>query len=220
MTTPKTCISSPAELLVSELTELIYGQTDHENSRYISMLHKDHQDSIPLFIRCLTTGSDDAKTSARVAVEEIIERLREAYADCEYPEDIWIYDGHKLWHPHSTIQVLSVWNVLNVLNEIGEEVEEETEVTEKGKDYLERVPSLVDSAFEDYFWRGVTALELSGVEPTRNNLEEYIEFAGNHADVSRVIEISRTRGMSNAKELRAILQQQDETTTALCEGAL
>lgn len=201
------------------------NQSD-EYARALRIIEQDHQDTIPLFIRCLTTGSDQAMEQIAHHVHELIEDINRNYAD-----GVKTDYNQGLRYPRSTSNTLWIWNSANVIDECGVSYVD-------GNDDIITKTSMVESLYpllrrehlkfpqEDAHWRGLAVMALTGLWRTQvgrvelHLLHPYLKWAGAHHDIASVIHVTNERGTYCVSTLTGVLDERARTASGLAQGVL
>lgn len=221
------CSTSTGTDLVGAVTELLYGAPTHSKSQYVAILNDDEANTLPVFLRCLTTGTEEARELAEEILTDIFDDMHKAKSAFEQTLQ-WEDRCRDAFHPHAVRQVLCGWNAMNVLSEI-DELDEESSgdiidlIEGNREDYAVLVPALAGYPVTDEYWRGVAAFAATCILPGQDSASDingYLELTGTHPDLRRVIHLARERNTVNADELKAIMQEQDATASVLTSGVL
>lgn len=195
---------------------------------------------LPLLKRLLTTGSARAREDARNAFLVIVTKFQTAYDESEYSaddnrdeqEDRWerFLDGYE--NPVIRNSLLRVWNASNVIDEAGSNAVPKEIISGMGmfSVLLKSVkPDYDEGASNDYYWRGLAATAIVGdgmPSFTENDwvkmdvtVPGFIEWAGNHEDITTVIDVARERDSFDRDLLEGIIAERGEKT-ALSSGVL
>lgn len=208
-------MSEQAHLLAREVFDLL-DESELAGERLLPALvlvGADHADTLPIFKRCLATGTEQARREARRFV-------------CALMNGIHKSAEHEPLYPQTPANLLWVWNGVNVLNEMGiTYVDEDYDIFTKSS-YLEGYyPNLEREALgyplSDEYWRGIAAMTLTGLRPDpEEDVLGYVMWAGAQADVAKAINTAKDRNTLNVETLTGIIAQQDTTKPPLNSGIL
>jgi hypothetical protein len=199
------------------------------------------EDTLPLLVRLLTTGSQNAREDVRKAFVATAASFQTAFDEAEHThgqgdwneyEDRWdrFLDGYE--RPFIRNRLLEVWNAANVIDETGSNVIIRDIIS--GMDKLAILlksvnPDCDDAASTDRYWRGLAAIAVSrdglphltekGWVKLDVAVPGFIEWAGNHEDIATVIDVARERDSFDRGLLEGILVEQGDKT-ALSSGVL
>lgn len=229
----------------SEVMELLSGKPAREYlPDIISILGNIEgldEGTLPLLTRLLTTGSENARKEARKAFLGIVHSFQAAYEQAESDhgnmsmeeeDSRWEHflDGYE--HPVIRNNLLGVWNAANVNDESGSGMSAEEVIAgmRSVPFYVEEVDPDVDTlAGSDTYWRGMAAVAISRYSNhalvtmdrmiAGETIPAFISWAGNHDEVTKVIDIARERGTFDRRTLEGILEERHEKT-ALSSGFL
>jgi hypothetical protein len=122
-----------------------------------------------------------------------------------------------------------LWHALTVADESGYEWRDPEEVAKWTRSTQSLIVYNVDSPEDESYWRGMTALALvqlhTGNEIFWNEkdlieqIPGFVELAGTHDDLSRVMAIAVPRFLIDADAIRDIMSQQD-SAPAIGSGVL
>ena len=215
-----------------EFATLLYGSADlapEDTARCLAIIDADHKDTIPVFDRCLSSGTSAAREVTADFLREVFAEIKGSVEhgpeiDSEW-EHVTLYDA-KLWYPHSAAQALQIWNTVNVLQESGSSHDMEdtfTEINNMSIVYYEMDPKTAGYPLTDEYWRGRAAVALTGIYPDgreRRDLTPFISWAGEHKDIARVIDTAKERNTINIEVLAGVLEQQRSISSPLTQGTL
>lgn len=215
---------------LSELVRLLYIDENgvinapEHTSRLLAMMHDDHDATLPLFTRLLTTGTDTAREITVGVIRAMLNEIANSQLPGSEYDVVVSEEDRYLWFPYSHTKALQVWNAINVLDESGEpsddgEVLAQINVLRYYYDALN--PEINHFPMTDEYWRGVTAVAAAVVEPMVNSdLPAYIAWAGSHSDIKRVMDVAHERNTFNVDTLVAVIEVQDLNAPVLREGTL
>lgn len=228
---------------IDALIRLIYlGEVPSFSSDEIrvclNVLQEDHESTLPLIRRLLTTGTPLGKERVRylvkVALRNVQVQVQESHKNLD-----WKLNCNNSMHPKLSEQLMRNWNISNVVNESGSEKaygQVFREVRLYHDDFmLTDYSSAVDTS-SDTYWRGIAALNITGVmfrpSPTRRGrvqargeLEfyrksfEFICWAGKHQDVRLVTKTASERQTVDITVLKEAING-DSGVPAISAGAL
>jgi hypothetical protein len=230
----------------NEVMELLYGKPARKYLpdiiSILSNIEGLHDENLPLLKRLLTSGSAKARQEVRDVFLHTATNFQMAYDSVEkgnwsdYAKDDeesqWerFLDGHE--HPVIQNKLLGVWNAANVVDETGTDVTVRDTIAGMGT-----MPFIVEeidpdhdkNADSDPYWRGLAAVAISrhgnpsivtmDREVLSDTVTGFIEWAGTHDDITKVIDVARERGSFDRRLLEEILAEQGEKT-ALSSGVL
>lgn len=210
---------------VDHLGTLIYGgHVTMINAKIIENLDENDKTAVPLLINLLTTGSEDTRSHARNALATALYDLVSWQGTAAYSGP-WTNQSLDPWAQDIKHKTISAWNAMSVIEETGsaETPKEVANAMEKLDFFLHPLSTRGDrSDFPDY-WRGLAAAALSNVEPTEGNRRDAFQFpvwAGNHEDISGVIEIAKERQSFNISTITGIMEMQGSAVAPLRRGTL
>lgn len=200
-----------------ELMRLIYQAevptfSATEARACLDVLQDDDENTLPLITRLLSTGTHSGRERVKYLVRSALRGVQAQYKTSHLNLD-WKLNCATALSPHLSAQIIRNWNISNVL--------EETEAPDAFGQTLRDVGVSHDYfAWTDYsfkgetvsdgYWRGLTALKLTGVEfqssPDRRARAlardeysfheksfEFIRFAGEHNDIQLVTRTAKER---------------------------
>jgi hypothetical protein len=201
-----------------------------------------HDDNLPLLLRLLTSGSAKAREEVRDVFLHTATNFQMAYDSMEHgqwsdhakddEESQWerFLDGHE--HPVIQNKLLGAWNAVNVMEEAGSNIILKDTISGMSKlgILLKSVnPDRDAAASTDRYWRGLAAVAVSRdglphlIEKDWLELDVtvpgFIEWAGNHEDITKIIDVARERGSFDRDLLEGILAERCEKA-ALSSGVL
>lgn len=227
-----------------ELIELLYGEPPAWSTPDImeALRHIDHldEDVLPLLPRLLTTGSQTARSKVRTAFVNIITAFQNAYSASEEasPEDYesrdneWerFLDGYE--RPTIRNNLLGVWNAANVVGEASGDYSVDQIIEGMGSIpfYVDDVdPDSDAAAAGDSYWRGIAATAIirfrnsdfiiMKTDAILNAVPGFIEWAGAHDDIAKVISLAVERSSFDRCLLEGIIAEQ-QGANALSPGVL
>lgn len=203
----------------------------------MKLLRKDHGSTVFLIKRLMNTGTPTARRMVAKVMRKALTQLAEARQKADQ-DDYWMYGCDWVWNKGLHPMILRAWNCGNVIEETGEALDEETvstavDTASHGIN-TSGVPLSPDESSNAY-WRGLTAFALTKVF-YRNSKElrqraqararydfyahvgEFIDWAGQHPDISTVITTAKERRTISVLTLEDILKQIEDGATAQ-EGA-
>lgn len=194
----------------------------------LEMINKDHAESVSLFIRLLASGTEAARDRALGVIKTNLIDIQDAFDSFRHGESgspNWWEDCIDSWHPTADSNVLRAWHTMTVIEEADNGVNA-NDVFYQISD-LEIMFTAVDPRFQNYptedgFWRGVAALAMCEEAPYKeedSTLKKFIEWAGNHDDVRKVIGVAKERDTIRVDVLEDILSRQD-ANSPVREGLL
>jgi len=225
--------------LIELITE--YKQTSlsySEMATALKLLRQDSQVTVPMIKRLMSTGTPKAREMVANVMRRNFTFITEAQK-YEENDPNWKWRVELVWNPTLAQDLFRTWVLGNVLDEVGVACEEFLLIA--GVDAAASginnsgFPSALQKGSEAY-WRGLSAFFLSKVV-YRNSKElraraqfkarydfygevdEFIEWAGKHKDISAVIETAKERKTINVAALESIMRQ-GTVTTSLGSGAL
>jgi hypothetical protein len=193
----------------------------------LNMIDEDNAESIPLFIRLLTTGTESARARTRGVIKTDMIDIQEAFDAAKRGDTgspVWKFDCMDSWHPASSDHALRAWNAMNVIEEVSNGANANDVFYQIGD--LEMLYSAADPSFQnhptnDSFWRGTAALGMCGDVPYKDDqhVKEFIDWAGNHDDIGMAVRVAVERDTLNVEVLEDILSRQD-ASSPIREGLL
>lgn len=220
--TVKETIERVARLLYTE-TDGSFGLTE-KTVDVLSRMHDDNSGTLALFIKCMTTGSENSKDCVNLLIREMIQKVRKADELTAQDGLCLTDDDYQSWYPTSHIRVLQLWNTYNVLDEAG--IQDDTgEIMDSisyiaggmNHEYEEDLRELL----RDKYWRGVAAVSATRVYgASTSDSREYRKWAGEHPDVGSVIQIASERDTLNVATIGAVLDARKSSIKPLQEGVL
>jgi hypothetical protein len=216
-----------------EFKSLLSGDDNFESvmtdlDLILNMMDEDNAESIPLFIRLLTTGTESARARTRGGIKTDMIDIQEAFDAAKNGDTgspVWKYDCMNSWHPASSDHALRAWNAMNVIEEVDNGINVNDVFYQIGD--LEMLYSAVDPMFrnhprEDSFWRGTAALGMCGdvaYKDDDQHVKKFIDWAGNHDDIGMAVRVAVERDTLNVEVLEDIISRQD-ANSPIREGML
>jgi hypothetical protein len=204
----------------------------------LDVLQDDDESTLPLITRLLSTGTHSGRERIKYLVRSALRAVQVQHKTSHLNLD-WKLNCATALSPHLSAQIIRNWNVSNVL--------EETEAPDEFGQTLRDVGASHDYfAWTDYsfkgetvsdeYWRGLTALKLTGVEfqpaPDRRARArvrdeysfheksfEFIRFAGEHNDIRIVTQTAKERQTIDVSTLSKFIGG-DSGVPAVSAGAL
>lgn len=211
-----------------DLIALLYGDPavncPMDIVNHLGMIDGEDGSTLPLFRRCLTTGTEEAREAVRKHLTSKLATLQDAYDDEEtgaVAEDRWDQSCEEMFAPTVTNDVCRIWNTANVIMESGCALslfEVLYNISYMESLVPEARPSHHGNPMDDSYWRGIAAITVSRCTTAyplsldASQFSGYITWAGNHSDISAVIDIARERRTFDRTVLEAVLNTQDRSS--------
>lgn len=222
--------SLTVEETIEKVARLLYTETDggfvltEKTVDVLSRMHDDNSGTLALFLRCMTTGSENSKDCVNLLIRKLVKTITDSDA-LVAKGGLFITNGtYESWYPHSHIRILHLWNTYNVLDEAG--VQDDTgEIMDsisyisgsKSSEYEEDLKELLS----DKYWRGVAAVSATRVyEASPSDSREYAKWACDHPDVGSVIQVATERYTLKVSTIAAVLEERKQSVQSLQEGVL
>jgi hypothetical protein len=226
-----------------ELMRLIYQEeiptfSAAEARTCLDVLQDDDENTLPLITRLLSTGTHSGKVRVKYLVRSALRHVHVQHKNSHLNLDWKLNCGNAL-SPHLSDQIIRNWNIANVLEETGEVAEFGQTLRDVGQTH--EYFAWTDYPFKgetisDEYWRGLTALKLTGVELQRNperrarsrardeyNFHEksfaFIRFAGEHDNIQIVTTTAKERQTIDVAVLIDFISG-DSGVPAVSAGAL
>jgi hypothetical protein len=135
--------------------------------------------------------------------------------------------------PYFSAETSRLWHALAVADESGYEwsdIEEVAKWTRSTQSLTEVNWNDVDLPQDESYWRGMTALTLVQLHTGKEifytdkdlikQVPGFVELAGTHSDLSRIMAIAVPRFLIDADAIRDIMAQQNTTPSAVGSGVL
>jgi hypothetical protein len=226
-----------------ELMRLIYQEevptfSATEARACLDVLQEDNEGTLPLITRLLSAGTHSGRERVKYLVRSALRHVHVQYKTSHLNLDWKLNCGNAL-SPRLSEQIIRNWNISNVLEETEDAAEFGQTLRDVGAshDYFgwTDYPFKGETASDEY-WRGLTALKLTGVEfrpaPDRRARArvrdeysfheksfEFIRFAGEHDDIQIVTKTAKERQTIDVATLRECISG-DSGVPAVSAGAL
>lgn len=216
------------------MISLVYGVSESDVSQgtlheIMDVIRQDDPTVLPFVHELLTTGTESGKKMARASFRDDISGIAGALSERNRDED-WM--DMCSWGTDITSSTMRGWSCGNVLEDSGLELTESlARATSNGVHRIDSARMAKDgwerfglSPTNTEYWRGVTALKLSG---SKNSLlvsvddddMDFIEWAGKHDDVALVISTAMERGTIKVETLKHVTENKS-VLSVIREGIL
>jgi hypothetical protein len=213
---------------------LVYGSSESDVPRnsmpeIMDVIRQDDPTVLPFVHELLTTGTKTGQLMVKAAFRDDVSGIAGALSERGRDEN-WM--DMCSWGTDITSAAMRGWSCGNVLEESGLEVTESLARATRNGVYKIDSTRMAQDGWERFglsptnteYWRGVTALKLSGSKNTMlvaldGEDMDFIEWAGKHDDIALVISTAMERRTINVETLKHITDN-DSVISEMREGIL
>lgn len=213
---------------------LVYGVSESDVSEgtlheIMDVIRQDDPTVLPFVHELMTTGTETGRKMAKASFRDDISGIAGALSERNRDEN-WM--DMCSWGTDITSSVMRSWSCGNVLEESGVDLTESlARATSNGVYKIDSTRMSQDgwerfglSPTDTEYWRGVTALKLSGSKNTLlmtldDDDMDFIEWAGKHDNIALVINTAMERRTSNVETLKNVTDN-DSVISVIREGVL
>jgi hypothetical protein len=194
------------------------------NAKIIECLDENDKTATPLLVNLLTTGSEGTRSQTRMVLAKTLYDLVTWQGTAAYSGP-WTNQNYDPWAQDIKHKAISAWHAMSVIEETGrvDTPEEVAKAMEQIDWFLHPLSTRGDRSDFPTYWRGLAAAALINVEPTDRNRRDAFQFpvwAGNHEDISGVIDIAEERKTFNISTITGIMEMQERAVAPLRQGTL
>lgn len=200
-----------------------------ELTEALKLLQGRSEGILPMLHNYLTSGNSSTHAYIDGHIGASIMELIKAMGRSSYDPD-WQDHCGDILSPRFRTRTSRLWHALTVADESGYEWNDVEELARWTRSTQSLIVYNVDLPQEESYWRGMTALALlqlrTGNEILWNEkdlieqIPGFVELAGTHDDLIRVMAVAVPRYLIDADAIRDILRQQDDTPSAVGSGIL